>query len=64
MVNKIMFSIEIVFILGFISTVIIFHEDLNLNIIRVLYGTGSLIVMIFLLEIIREILNDDWTGHY
>lgn len=62
MVNKIMFSIEIVFILGTINTAIFFHEDLN--IIRFLYGTQSIIVIVLLLELIREILNDDWSGHY
>lgn len=62
MVNKIMFGIEIVFILGFINTAIFFHEDLN--IIRFLYGTYSLITLVLLLELIRDLLNDDWSGHY
>lgn len=61
-VNKLMIGIEIVFVIGCMNTAIIFHEDLN--IIRFIYGTYCVIVMVLLLELIRFILNQDWTGRY
>ena len=61
-VNKLMIGIEIVFLVCCACVALIFHE--NLNVVRFIYGLGSIITILLLIELIRFILNQDWSGHY